>query len=170
MAGDNRTQREKNESAETIKEWFQLRSQGYTLQMIADQYGCTPQNVGQRLRKYRESLPKEGYDEYVASATTRLEELRRALQPGIDAGDWKAIDTAIKLEDRIAKLHGIDKPVETKVEIVDRTPEHIAALLSRRAQAVSEGSTDQGSQPHALEDVIDAEVLETSSNFESELE
>lgn len=129
---DKRTDVQKMESAATIAEWYRLRSQGHTLQMIGDEYGCTPQNVSQRLKAYRESLPVEAAEDYIAQQMERLEEMRRAVQPGVDAGSARSIEVSLKIEERMAKLQGLDKPEKTEVTLTVPLDPHIQDILSKR--------------------------------------
>lgn len=133
--GDNRTSQEKLESAETIREWAKLISeQAYTYTMIAEEYGCSVQNVSQRMKAYISALPKQDVEEVVESRLDNLRYMRRKLQDGIEAGNTRSIEMAIRIDERIAKLTGTDKPekVEQTIEVIDNTPQNIKDMLARR--------------------------------------
>jgi hypothetical protein len=93
------------------------------------------------------------YDEHVAKAVARLEQLSDALEPRINTGSIQAVDVAIRLEDRRARLLGIDKPVEQKVTISLEAIDNRIAELEAKAGAISDGDV-------AELDYIEGEIVE----------
>lgn len=145
---------EMTERQEVIAE---MRLNGFTQEAIARQLEISQQTVSKELKKIRNIWRDRcalSYDEHVSQAVARYDQLAEALAPRIAMGQAVAIDTAIRLEDRRARLLGIDKPVEQKVTIsIEAIDNRIAELEAKAADAV-EGSAE-------LElDYIEGEVVE----------
>lgn len=103
-----------------IKEAFKLRQAGYTQQEIADQLGIHQTVVSDYLKDSYEKLREEQAEEskhYARLDMSRLDNLLKALQAGVERGESRAISTAIKVLERRAKLLGLDAPTKQQVEI-----------------------------------------------------
>ena len=84
---------------------------GLTQVEIAARLGVTQPRVSQLLAEGRQEWRQEtarSYEEHVEMQLARLEMLMRKLEAGLDAGDPRSVDSALKLVDRIAKILGLD--------------------------------------------------------------
>lgn len=126
---------------------------GWSQRRIAKHIGISQAMVSKEMVKVRAIWRQEmskSYDDHVAQHTARYRQLSEALQPMIDSGDWKSIDTAIRLEDRVARLLGLDMPQQVEIHV---TVEEIDKEINRlRAK------------------IYDAEIVDDSANIPLELE
>jgi hypothetical protein len=125
-----------------------LRLHGLTLREISAEVGVTHTTVRSDLVKvrqvWRQNMSKS-YDDHVAQSLARYEQLMKALKPGLEKHDWKSIDTAIRLEDRVAKLLGLDMPTQVEVSVtVEAIDKEINRLESKiiDAEVVENVDTD----------------------------
>lgn len=98
-------------SAARHLEALKLRQRGLTYGEIAERIGYANSSVAYKAvmlelkRQMRE--PAEQVRELEID---RLDRMLLALQPKIDAGDTRAIDTALRIMERRARLLGLDAP------------------------------------------------------------
>ena len=109
---------------------------GWSQRRVAAEIGVSQKTVQNDLKKIRKIWRQEiakSYDDHVAQHTARYRQLSEALQPGIDKHDWKSIDTAIRLEDRVSRLLGLDMPqqmeVHISVEAIDKEINRLEAKI-----------------------------------------
>lgn len=105
---------------------YELRLKGMSLRQIAPLVGLSRGTVAKRLEDANRAIVLPGVEEMRKMEDERLDKLLSALDRKIDAGDTRAIEVAIKLHERRAKLHGLDRPAEMNVtvhEIDDRDRE-----------------------------------------------
>lgn len=110
----------------------ELRLHGLTLRKIAAELGVSHVTILNDMKKVRAVWRQNmtaSYEEFVAVEMARYDQLARALAPGIERGDLKAIDTAIRLADRRARLLGLDSPQLHEVAVV--TLEAVDAEIER---------------------------------------
>lgn len=87
-----------------------LKKQGYSLQEIAKKLGYAGrQGVHELIKSAIKELVHVPAEEERKLCLERLDSWLVKLQPKIDAGDTKAIETALKIETRRARLQGLDK-------------------------------------------------------------
>lgn len=75
----------------------------------------------------------EAAHEIIQIETARLDQMLKILAKRIEDGDARAIETAIKIQERRAKLHGLDKP--EKVEQTVRFESMSDTELIQRARS-----------------------------------
>lgn len=120
-----------------------LRTNGYTLEEIARELKISVATAHRDLVRVREiwkDRMAQSYEVHVAEAAARLDRLRKALEPGLARGTATAIDAAVRVEERHARLIGLDKPVEQRVTIsIEAIDAEIARLKAKRDLPVLEG-------------------------------
>ena len=115
MATNERTEEQALIDTAALK----LRSAGNTYQRIADQMGCSKQTAYARVQRALNAIPAEAAEEYRKLEGERLDALlevtlAKALDPS-GKGFLFAVDRAIALMDRRAKLFGLDAPIRQQV-------------------------------------------------------
>jgi DNA-binding CsgD family transcriptional regulator len=87
-----------------------------------------------KIRKFWQQEMSKSYEAHVSEEIAKLDQLDAALADGIRRGDWKAIDTSIRLRDRKARLMGLDMPQKTEVHIsIEALDEKIKELEAKAA-------------------------------------
>jgi hypothetical protein len=119
----------------------ELKKCGWSIDQIAFFTSLSRKHIVRRLRRYVKRAAKmmfQSTEDYITMSELNLNELRRALQPGIDRGEVRSIEAALKVEESLRKLKGIDEP-ERKVitSTVDVTMEqHSYEEIRVRAEAM----------------------------------
>lgn len=72
----------------------------------------------QVIRRWWRQQAAQSYSLRVAEELGKLDELEKAVMPKARAGDVKAIEQAIRLMERRARVLGIDAPVRSRVEVI----------------------------------------------------
>lgn len=106
---------------------------GYTIRQIGASLGVnhsTVVNDQKILRAEWAALRTEAHEQLVWIQQARLEQLERKLAPAVEQGDAKAIDQALKVLDRRARLLGLDAPTRHEVQhvTIDAVDAEIARL------------------------------------------
>jgi hypothetical protein len=112
-------------------EALRLRQSGMTFQEIADVLGyADPTGARGAVLAALQTTVVEPNNEMRSLELTRLDALLAALWPTALAGDQGAIDRVLKIQERRAKMLGLDAPPKMPVGDID---ELIAAELERLA-------------------------------------
>lgn len=91
----------------------QMRIQGYSYQDIRDQLGfTTTDEVRVAIDRILADYAVEATEELRVIEAARLDHYLVMLEELIDSGHVQAIDKAIKVQERRARLMGLDKPVQ----------------------------------------------------------
>lgn len=111
---------------------IQLRAHGHNFRAIAKALGCSLSTahslVNEAFAAERAGI-SEAKADLVELEVVRCDTYLQAIAKKVQAGDTKAVDTALKVADRRARLLGLDAP--TKQEIAVKDPE--ALLIKRRS-------------------------------------
>ena len=105
--------------AEDGKKILELRKQGLAVRAIAEKVGRSKSEVGRMLQEQLKSVEadQETKKEVKALQLERLDVWLEGLWKRSKKGDEKAIQTALRIEERRAKMMGTDAPVEQRVKI-----------------------------------------------------
>ena len=99
---------------------MQLRVAGWAVWQIAEHVGISITNVHNhifdQLSSWRD-MTQEMSNELRELEVQRLDEFLRALWPKIQTGNPRAIETALKVSERRAKLLGLDAPEKREVTV-----------------------------------------------------
>lgn len=112
MAAANRNDRT-DVIAERREKVAELTLSGFSQRSIAKRLDVSLGTVNadlQQIRRDWAELRAGKYEEYVGQQMARLTQLERALAPGLAERDLAAIDRALKILDRRARLLGLDAP------------------------------------------------------------
>ncbi len=140
MATNERTEEQALIDTAALK----LRSAGNTYQRIADQMGCSKQTAYARVQRALNAIPAEAAEEYRKLEGERLDALlevtlAKALDPS-GKGFLFAVDRAIALMDRRAKLFGLDAPIRQQVETITYDGATIEGEVAKLRRILSEHS------------------------------
>jgi hypothetical protein len=98
---------------------IQLRIAGATLQQIADELGYAgPSGAHEAIQRGLDKTMRPGADELRDLYSSRLDRLLLGIWDKASKGNLLAVDRAVRVIDRMAKLHGVDAPIRIK----DETP------------------------------------------------
>jgi len=109
-----------------------LRAQGMTWEQIAEAVGYAAPAVAQRAYvRANNRILVDDIKELRQIGQDRLDTALQAIWPDVLAGDIPAINTLIRLEERRAKLYGLDMPTKIQAEVVTYDPDSVRAELAR---------------------------------------
>jgi DNA-binding Lrp family transcriptional regulator len=134
------------DQALTDTQALRFRSRGMTYQKIADAMGCTKMTAYNRVQRALAAIPAEAVDEYRRLETERLDAmleitLDKALDPENKSALF-AVDRALAIMDRRAKLLGLDSPVKHEVITLD----YIQTEIMRLEATLGETDVDDNSE------------------------
>ena len=86
---------------------------------IARRYGVSQQAVSKVILKYLRDLPKQQATELRQIEAERLDALWVAVAPAAARGEPRAVDAAVRISERRAKLLGLDMPTRSRLETDD---------------------------------------------------
>ena len=106
--------------AEVLRQAWELRLGGWSHNDIARKLGITRQLVTEVLTQHRKEL-----EEYVLAnateerkeAAARLDHLLQSVWTQAKEGDPKAVGTVLSIEERRAKLHGLDAVTKSALDL-----------------------------------------------------
>lgn len=96
---------------------IRLRNFGATLDTIADKLDMNIDGVEHLLNTGLRELASEPAQDIVGRQQATINDMRRALYPGLVAGDQGAISTLRGVMDHEAKLHGVYAPSRVRVGV-----------------------------------------------------
>jgi hypothetical protein len=109
-----------------------LRAQGMTWSQIAEAVGYShPGNAQQAYVRANNRILVDDIKELRQIGQDRLDTALQAIWPDVLAGDIPAINTLIRLEERRAKLYGLDMPTKIQAEVVNYDGNSIRGELAR---------------------------------------
>lgn len=137
-------------TAERRAKAIRLKIEGHSYTEIAEELGYSSRgsansDVRRALEKHviEEGLAVEAWRELELA---RLDVLQRAIWPEAMGGSPRAIETALKILDRRAKLLGLDSAIKLEVLTVDALDAQIQRLeaeLGRVGLAAADGEADE---------------------------
>jgi hypothetical protein len=135
---------DKCRKAKTTSRALSLRIKGMSYEQIASTVGCSVSKAYNDVKSALEKIEAEcaeKAEEVRRIELTRIDSWLKALQPGIDAGEPRPIETALRLSERRSKLLGLDAPSKQEVSGPDGGAipiEDARNLLAARLAAVAE--------------------------------
>lgn len=93
---------------------LELRKAGYSYHRIGEALGCTKSQAHRDVGAALKLTLQEPADDVRALEAERLDDLLRALWPDARNGNHGAIDRALRIMERRAKLLGLDAPTRTE--------------------------------------------------------
>jgi len=110
-----------------------LKRDGYSDRVIGESLGINHATVQNRLAAALSRSVSLKADEYRTVITERLEAMYTRLVPEIIQGDVRSINSALGIMDRLAKIHGLDAPVQHEVVMETEADREIKTLLAQIA-------------------------------------
>jgi len=135
------------EQARIDAEALRLRSAGMSYQKIANAMDCSKPTAYDRVNRALAAIPFEAVDEYRRLEGQRLDMLMEvAMEKALsgDKGSLFAIDRVLAIQERAAKLRGLDAPIKHEVITLD----YIQSEIRRLEETLGEDGN-----------IIDAEVV-----------
>lgn len=102
---------------------------GKTYATISKELGVSEGLIAKRIKEAAENRVSPLVDHYRQIENDRLDSLLRSLQEGIEEGDTRAINSAVRVSERRAKLLGLDAPEALSVSL-SRAQDDAAGLLA----------------------------------------
>lgn len=87
-----------------------LRAEGHTLREIADKLGVSVSTAASDIDRALSEVPADSVDLLRRLWGQRLDALLKAVWTSAMSGNLDAVDKAVKIADRAAKLYGLDAP------------------------------------------------------------
>jgi len=110
----------KQERADFMRRAWELRLRGKKYVQIADELGISTSYVGVLITAayaQNKAVIQETVETHMAGAQDRLDSMMDALWDRVEAGDAKAIAVALSIEERRAKLLGLDAVQRSAVDV-----------------------------------------------------
>lgn len=122
------------EEAELTRQCLELRVAGATLEEIGRVVDLHKSNVSRRIKAALASIPAAGAEELRTMENQRLDRMQKAIWNQVRQGHLGAVDRAIKISERRARLNGIDAPqrldLGVKAVDIDSVARDIMAAIS----------------------------------------
>jgi hypothetical protein len=110
----------------------EMRTRGHTYQQIADACGVSMSAAYKAVCTYLEqtrAIAREAAEEVRRLELDRLDRMLAAFGPRAEDGDAAAADRVLRIQERRAKLLGLDAPAESRTT-VDAHPDTVRALMA----------------------------------------
>lgn len=114
---------------EQMRKVYEMRLAGKTHKEIADEMCIATGTVHGWIKKELERSAPEAREEVRQLEVERLDFMYTKLHPRIEKGDEKAINSALRIMDRRAKLLGLDMPAQIEVTATTDTDKAIQDLI-----------------------------------------
>jgi len=158
------------DAKERQRQAIQLKMAGASYTQIADQLGyASASGAHAAVKRAMEEVPNEEVDSLRQVDNARLNQMLLGVWGKAQKGDFGAIDRALKIMERMAKLNGVDAPTKSEITnigggttnigtiVIDGNKDsYIQALRKARGELVDE-------------DIIDAEIIEEPSSVPSSM-
>jgi hypothetical protein len=119
------------DAREREAEVLKLRRDGLTYDVIARRLGySSPSGAHQAFQRAMARITQEPAEEVRRLELERLDYLWECLAPAIAKGRGYAIEKALMIQDRRARLLGLDAPTKHQVQVSDQVTAEIEALAN----------------------------------------
>jgi IS30 family transposase len=113
---------------------LELRKTGLTFEEIGRILGVSDSQVYRDIQTYFKKTAKEPTEELRRLELERFDRYLTKLEPKIERGDTRAIEMALKISERRARLLGLDAPIETNTTVTVQLEPEVLQLLGRAEQ------------------------------------
>lgn len=118
--------------AERRSKMIDMRVAGISFDVIALKLGYSSRSAASKdfTRAMERNLAKErtSIEILIETEVRRLDQMLVSLQRGVEMGNTKSIDTALRVAERRAKLLGLDKASKVEIITIDAIDAEIARL------------------------------------------
>lgn len=127
---NKRTRRTKLQKADDTRKIVQLRLAGAQLEEISVVIGISTSQVSRDLSNAIKNMPQERAEELRSIEAMRLDRLLRSVWKNAVDGDLKAVDRALRISERRAKMFGLDTlTVSAGSDLKEAIAEQFKALV-----------------------------------------
>lgn len=147
---------------------LELRRRGWHWEQIAQEVGYkSGKTAAAGVKKLQEKTVMESVDDYRQLQIDRCHEMLQALAPKAEAGNERAIETSLRVMDKLDKLVGTEAPTTATSEVrhtlvIESSTEddyvRRLAALSPESDRPRVAELPEGANPY-MADVVDAEVV-----------
>lgn len=131
----------KEERAELTVKAYELRKAGASMGVIAQRLNISKATVhkyiNDTIKAYLEEA-KEAHSSILAMELARLDDMYFSIWTKARSGDAKAIDTALKIMERRARMLGLDVPATSRQVNVTISPDQLAGMTDDELQRIVE--------------------------------
>lgn len=144
---------------ERDRKCMEMKTAGHDWSTICETLGfASPGHARDRYLLYLERLPaREDAEQQRELEMARLDRLATALEPKIANSDVRAIEVAIKLMERRARLGGFDQPVKQQITVVN---DELAAEMVKEWRQQIENKRRAAQDAGIDTNIIDGEVVQ----------
>lgn len=103
--------------AENKRRALELAHEGKTERKIAEILGVSKTRAGELKREALAEHPAAAVETLRAASTARLGKYLEALEPATKAGEPEAIRTAVRADESLRRLHGVDAPARSQIAV-----------------------------------------------------
>jgi DNA-binding CsgD family transcriptional regulator len=132
---------------------LEMRAEGKTLREIGQRLGVTPQTVHNRLAKAYSDIKDPLVADLRKELDSQFDYLLSRVADRVRAGELRAIETALRILEKKAILHGANLPQQHTLELVPPERSQFLDPQSEIAQLKAQLAVAQAQQ------TIDAEVI-----------
>lgn len=119
------------DARERERQVLELRRDGLTFDAIARRLGYSdPSGAYRAFQRAMKATIQQPADEFRRLQLERLDYWLECLKPALEAGRGYAIEKALMIEDRRARLLGLDAPTKHQVTVSDTMTAEIEALAA----------------------------------------
>jgi len=166
MAGKTRNSKD-FERAERKRNALELRLAGASYRDIAQALNCSVGTATNDCKEALAEIPMQQADEMRTVELSRLDRLQRAVWPKAVKGDLQAVDRAIKIIDRRAKLFGLDAPQQVQITANDIDLDAAVDKMLRVAEmALEQEKTNRPEDGGQVDDLDDFDLDDMSLGAE----
>jgi hypothetical protein len=97
-----------------------LYADGLTQTEIALRYDCSQQRIAQIIQEYRQTVPQQDREEIIAVMLEQCRVAVAAVMPKVRRGDSVAIRDLLRIQERIARMLGLDQMPKFMVEATNQ--------------------------------------------------
>jgi hypothetical protein len=97
-----------------------LYADGLTQTEIALRFDCSQQRIAQIIHEYRQTVPQQDREEIIAVMLEQCRVAVAAVMPKVRRGDSVAIRDLLRIQERIARMLGLDQMPKFMVEAANQ--------------------------------------------------
>jgi lambda repressor-like predicted transcriptional regulator len=156
---------------ERAAEIFDLKKAGWSERELAKKFDLSPGTISKIIAKELDRVAKRtiaGAKQHKQLQLERLDFLLKSLHPNVAAGNYRAIEMYLKVEERRAKLLGLDEPEKKSVEInVEFSSDReLIELAMRNGLAIPtelKALVEDAPLPISDKESVDGEIIDVDS-------
>lgn len=131
------------DSQELTRKCLELRLAGGTLDSIGRVVGLDKSNVSRRIKRALASIPKSEAAELRKLEDERLDVMLTSIWRQVREGHLGAVDRALRVSERRARLHGLDAPQRVDLSSKPVDIDGVARDIMAAMQAPGEAEGDE---------------------------